>query len=121
MFALFNGVVRPYAQLNVFWKYWMYYVNPSTYWIGGILAATLDGARIECAPNETARFDAPPGQTCGQYAGAFAEGAGGYLLNPGDTAGCQYCPMSTGNQFLATLNIEAGQKWRGMFTPALTH
>ncbi len=32
MFSLFNGVVRPYSQLPVFWRYWMYYVNPSTYW-----------------------------------------------------------------------------------------
>ena len=27
MFSLFNGVVRPYSQLPVFWKYWMYYVS----------------------------------------------------------------------------------------------
>lgn len=26
MFSLFNGVVRPYANLPVFWRYWMYYV-----------------------------------------------------------------------------------------------
>lgn len=30
MFSLFNGVIRPYAQLSVFWKYWMYWVNPAT-------------------------------------------------------------------------------------------
>ena len=27
MFGLFNGVVRPYASLPVFWKYWMYWVG----------------------------------------------------------------------------------------------
>lgn len=32
MFSLFNGVVRPYSMLPVFWKYWMYWVNPATYW-----------------------------------------------------------------------------------------
>jgi hypothetical protein len=32
MFTLFNGVVRPYSTLPVFWKYWMYWLNPSTYW-----------------------------------------------------------------------------------------
>lgn len=41
MFSLFNGVVRPYADLTAFWKYWMYWVNPSTYYVGGVLAATL--------------------------------------------------------------------------------
>lgn len=113
MFGLFNGVVRPYSLLPVFWKYWMYYVNPSTYWIGGMLAASLDGAQVQCAPEETAVFDAPPGQTCQEYAGAFAQEAGGYLLNRDATSACQYCPYRTGNQYLETLNISADEKWRG--------
>ncbi|KAK8045403.1 hypothetical protein PG993_005427 [Apiospora rasikravindrae] len=112
MFGLFNGVVRPYSQLPVFWRYWMYYVNPSTYWIGGMLAATLDGSPVECDPKETAQFDSPPGQTCQTYAGAFADASGGKLLNPDATAGCMYCPYTSGNQYLATLNLDAGQKWR---------
>ena len=28
MVTLFNGIVTPYSQLSVFWRYWMYYVNP---------------------------------------------------------------------------------------------
>ncbi|KAH6646514.1 ABC-2 type transporter-domain-containing protein [Truncatella angustata] len=112
MFGLFNGVVRPYSSLPVFWRYWMYWVNPSTYWIGGMLAATLDGVPVRCAESETARFDAPPGQTCQAYAGAFAESAGGYLLNPDAISGCMYCPYSVGNQYLSTLNIDASHKWR---------
>jgi ATP-binding cassette, subfamily G (WHITE), member 2, SNQ2 len=115
MFSLFNGVVQPYRTLPVFWKYWTYYVNPSTYWIGGVLAATLDGSPVRCDVSETARFDAPPGQTCSEYAGAFASSAGGYLLNPNATADCQYCPYSSGNQYLSTLNIDASEKWRGKF------
>lgn len=113
MFGLFNGVVRPFDSMSVFWKYWMYFVNPSTYWIGGILAATLDGASVQCAAEETARFDAPPNQTCHDYAGEFAKSAGGYLLNPEATSACMYCPYSNGNQYLATLNIQADEKWRG--------
>ena len=112
MFSLFNGVVRPYSALPVFWKYWMYWVNPSTWWIGGVLAATLAGQPVECTIEETGRFDAPPGQTCRQYAGAFAQSAGGYLLNPQATSDCQYCPYSTGDQYLAGLNIKASDKWR---------
>ncbi|KAI5467658.1 ABC-2 type transporter-domain-containing protein [Mariannaea sp. PMI_226] len=112
MFGLFNGVVRAYSALPVFWRYWMYYINPSTYWISGMLAATLNNAPVRCDPHETAHFDAPPNQTCHDYAGAFAQSAGGYLLNPDATSGCQYCPFSTGNGFLKTLNIEADQKWR---------
>lgn len=112
MFSLFNGVVRPYSQLAVFWKYWMYYVNPSTYWIGGVLAATLTGIPIECQDAETAVFDAPGGRTCGEYAGGFLEQSPGYLLNPGAQTGCMYCPYSTGDDYLRTLNISASDKWR---------
>lgn len=111
MFSLFNGVVRPFTQLPVFWRYWMYYVNPSTYWIGGMLAATLQGIPVACTPAETGRFDPPPGQTCQGYAGAFAAEAGGYLVNPNATADCQYCPYSSGDQYLATLNISPSDKW----------
>ncbi|KAI0506555.1 ABC-2 type transporter-domain-containing protein [Xylaria bambusicola] len=112
MFGLFNGVVQPYSMIPVFWRYWIYYINPSTYWIGGVLAATLDGSPVECEVAETARFDAPGGQTCGDYAGTFASSAGGYLLNPEARTDCQYCPYMTGNQYLATLNIDASEKWR---------
>ncbi|EAT88972.2 hypothetical protein SNOG_03767 [Parastagonospora nodorum SN15] len=112
MFGLFNGVVRPYAEMPVFWRYWMYYVNPSTYWIGGVLSATLDGIPVQCQQTETAIFNAPPGQTCGQYAQAFVAQSPGYLLNPDATNACQYCPYSVGNDYLATINIKASDKWR---------
>ncbi|EME46118.1 ABC transporter-like protein [Dothistroma septosporum NZE10] len=112
MFSLFNGVVRPYSMLPVFWRYWMYWVNPSTWWIGGVLAATLNGIPIECTDTETAHFDAPPGQTCASYAGAFAQSAGGYLLNPTASNDCQYCQYTSANQYLQTLNISPNDKWR---------
>ncbi|KAF2790706.1 ABC transporter-like protein [Melanomma pulvis-pyrius CBS 109.77] len=112
MFSLFNGVARPYQQLSVFWKYWMYYVNPSTYWIGGVLAATLHGQPVQCTSSETAVFNAPPGQTCATYAGDFVAGATGYLLNPDDNTGCMYCPYTSGDDYLAGLNIKASDKWR---------
>jgi ATP-binding cassette, subfamily G (WHITE), member 2, SNQ2 len=112
MFALFNGVVRPYAQLPVFWRYWMYYVNPSTYWIGGVLAATLKDIPVRCAESETAGFNPPPGQTCAEYAGDFAARVGGYLLDPNANQNCMYCAYSSGDQFLASLNIRREDKWR---------
>ncbi|KAI4716566.1 putative ABC transporter [Aureobasidium sp. EXF-10727] len=114
MFSLFNGVVRPYASIPVFWRFWMYYVNPSTYWISGVLAKTLDGIRVECTPSETAMFNVPNGQTCQSYAGAFAASAGGYLLNPDASADCQYCPYEYANGYLASLNIKASQAWRDL-------
>ncbi|KAH9828507.1 ABC transporter-like protein [Teratosphaeria destructans] len=112
MFSLFNGVVRPYDMLPVFWRYWMYWVNPSTWWIGGVLAATLNGIDVRCSTDETAKFTPPPGSTCGEYAGAYARYAGGYLVDTSSTTLCAYCQYSTGNQYLSALNIDASQKWR---------
>ena len=115
MFSLFNGVVRPYAQLSPFWRSWMYYANPSTYWIGGVLAATLPSVPVTCAPTEAAYFNPPPGQTCAQYAAAFVHSVGaGYLTNPSASTDCGYCPYTNGTQYLANLNIGPGDKWRNL-------
>lgn len=116
MFSLFNGVVRPYSQLSVFWKYWMYYLNPSTYWIGGVMAATLPSVQVECSAQEAAYFNPPPGQTCVQYAGDFVTDVArrGYLINPSDTSNCGYCQYATGEEYMATLNVFRGDKWRDM-------
>lgn len=111
MFSLFNGVVRAYAQIPVFWRYWLYYLNPSTYWIGGVLAATLVDIPVRCLDTEAARFNPPPGQTCAQYAGTFASASPGYLLNPSATADCGYCPYTSGTDYLATLHVTPGNKW----------
>ncbi|KAJ8611336.1 hypothetical protein MRB53_038006 [Persea americana] len=112
MFSLFNGVVRPYEQMSVFWRYWMYYINPSTYWIQGVLAATLNGIPVRCAESETAKFTPPQGVSCETYAGNFANTTGGYFLDPANTTLCEFCPYTVGNQYLSTLHVSAGEKWR---------
>jgi ABC-type multidrug transport system ATPase subunit/ABC-type multidrug transport system permease subunit len=109
--ALFNGVMVPWSHM-VFWKWWVYYLNPTTYFIGGMLAATLHGQQIVCEAAETTVFNVPSGQTCAQYASEFLARAPGYLMNPNATTGCQYCPYSTGDDYLATLNIKYSDKWR---------
>jgi ABC-type multidrug transport system permease subunit len=112
MFSLFNSVVRPYSQLSVFWRYWLYYLNPSTYWIGGVLAATLNNTPVRCAASEAAYFNPPPGSTCQAYAGDFVARSTGYLLNPDATSDCGYCMYSSGVDYMATLNIVPGDKWK---------
>ena len=114
MFSLFNGVVRPYSGLPVFWKYWMYYLNPSTYLIGGMLSAVLHDVPVVCSADETAQFTPPPGQSCDEYAGAFANASTGYLTSSvtnGQTV-CEYCLYRSGDDYLSTLNIDASDKWR---------
>ncbi|KXG50355.1 CDR ABC transporter [Penicillium griseofulvum] len=113
MVNLFNGIVRPYADYPVFWKYWMYYVNPVTWWLRGVLSAVLPQVQIECTSLEATHFNPPPGQTCSAYAGDFVNSAKvGYLVNPQATADCQYCPMADGAQYMANLNVHLDDKWK---------
>ncbi|KAJ5203939.1 ABC multidrug transporter atrF [Penicillium cinerascens] len=114
MINLFNGIVRPYADYPVFWKYWMYYVNPVTWWLRGVLSSVLPSVQIRCAAEEYTRFNPPPGKTCGEYAGNFVQNLAGvgYLNDPNATQNCEYCPYSTGSEYMANLNVHAGDKWR---------
>jgi ATP-binding cassette, subfamily G (WHITE), member 2, SNQ2 len=89
-----------------------YWVNPSTYWIGGVLSATLTKQPVSCHSTETAIFSAPLGQTCATYTRSFLAQAPGYLLNPEASVDCMYCPYASGDEYLATLNIHADNKWR---------
>jgi hypothetical protein len=65
---------------------------------------------------------APAGQTCGDYAGAFAEAVGGYLNNPGSEGDCQFCQYRVGDSFYNNLNITYDTRWRdfGIFVSAST-
>ncbi|KAK7431315.1 ATP-binding cassette transporter snq2 [Neonectria magnoliae] len=113
MVALLNGVFVPYQTLPDFWKYWMYYVNPSTWFSRGVLSATLPLISVKCSEAEFARFDPPPGSTCGEYAGFFAENVAkaGYLQDQNATSNCGYCPYSDGTEYMETLNVFPGDKW----------
>lgn len=53
--------------------------------------------------------------TCGTYAQPFVDTIKqGQLINPGDTSNCGYCQYASGVEFLQTLNIEPGDKWRNL-------
>ncbi|KAK2007669.1 ABC-2 type transporter [Colletotrichum eremochloae] len=113
MVALFNGILVPYDSIPVFWKYWMYYINPTTWFSRGVLSAVLQPAAVHCSSVELARFNPPPGSTCGQYAERFVKevARAGYLENPEATSNCGYCPYSDGSEYMRTLNVYSTDKW----------
>lgn len=81
--------------------------------VSGWAATGLHGRLVDCAHNELAIFDPPPGQSCRQYLADFlAAGAPGQLYNPNATSGCEYCPLTSADQFLSASNIYYGQRWR---------
>ncbi|KAL1964230.1 hypothetical protein VTN77DRAFT_7188 [Rasamsonia byssochlamydoides] len=114
MVNLFNGIVRPYSAYPAFWKYWMYYINPTTWWFRGVFSSILPSAKVVCAPQEATYFNPPPGQTCGEYAGNFVANVAraGYLANPNATSDCSYCPYRDGREYMHTLNVHDNDKWR---------
>ena len=117
MFSLsltFNGVIQTASALPGFWIF-MYRVSPLTYLLSGMLSSGLHDRPASCASNELSVFDPPHGQTCGQYLEAYLRspaGAAGKLLNPHATESCQYCPISTADQFLAGVGMSWETRWR---------
>ena len=57
----------------------MYYLTPFHYLLEGLLGLVIHNEPIRCATKELAIFPPPPGQTCQQYAGAYATQSGGYV------------------------------------------
>lgn len=111
MLYAFCGILLGPNGLPGFWVF-MFRVNPFTYLVHGFLGTTLGNAPAECASNELLSFDAPPGQTCGAYMEQYIERTSGYLLEPGATGRCEFCPMSTTNDFLALFNVDFSHRWR---------
>ncbi|GES57400.1 ATP-binding cassette transporter [Aspergillus terreus] len=104
--VLFCGIFVPYTQLNVFWKYWLYWLNPFNYVVSGMLTFGIWDAKVTCNADEFAVFD-PTNGTCGEYLADFMRGDGWRinLTNPDATSACKVCQYREGSDFLTTLNI----------------
>ncbi|KAL4890653.1 ABC-2 type transporter-domain-containing protein [Aspergillus ambiguus] len=115
----FCGVVVPYSALQPFWRYWMYYLDPFTYLVGGLLAEVLWDVEVKCEPSELVHFTAPPGQTCGEYMATFLSEQPGYLVD-NSTSDCSFCQYSTGADYAKTFNLrEKYYGWRDTGITAL--
>ncbi|KAK2052333.1 ABC-2 type transporter [Colletotrichum caudatum] len=111
--TFFNGILAPYASMPVIWRYTLYYVNPTTWFSRGVLSAVLAPVAVQCSAAEFARFNPPPGLTCGQYASRFVDevAKAGYLENPDAMADCSYCPYRDGAEYMRPMNIHVNDKW----------
>ncbi|KAL8690937.1 MAG: hypothetical protein Q9218_003730 [Villophora microphyllina] len=103
----FCGVLVPYSQIQEFWRYWIYYLNPFNYLVSSILTFTVFDVEVQCKPHEFALFDTPNNQTCRDYLAPFKAGLGSRtnLVNPDATSGCRVCQYRLGSDYLSTLNI----------------
>ncbi|KAI9792877.1 MAG: hypothetical protein M1833_000989 [Piccolia ochrophora] len=111
----FCGVLMPYNQIQEFWRYWMYYLDPFNYLMGSMLTFTVYDVEVQCTDREFALFDTPNNQTCQEYLGEYTAGYGARsnLVNPDATSGCRVCQYRLGSDYLATLNLgEYSDGWR---------
>ncbi|OKL59742.1 hypothetical protein UA08_05240 [Talaromyces atroroseus] len=108
---MFNGILQPPSQLPRFWIF-MYRVSPFTYYIGGVSSAALHDRPVKCSSAELSVFDPPAGQTCGEYLAKYITVAGGSLYNQNATADCQYCSMSSADDYLSGREIYYKDRWR---------
>ncbi|KAK2926203.1 AAA ATPase domain [Fusarium oxysporum f. sp. vasinfectum] len=107
----FNGIIVPYSQIQVFWRYWLYYLSPFTYLLGGMVTAVTSSVGVSCSSADLTVFTAPANETCSSYVSKWALSASAQLLNP-DASGddyCQVCRWTTGTQFLDQFNLGDGQ------------
>ncbi|OAL54233.1 BcATRO, ABC transporter [Pyrenochaeta sp. DS3sAY3a] len=107
----FSGVLVTKDALPGFWIF-MYRVSPFTYLTGGMLSASVANTGVVCAGNEYLLMQPPAGSTCGQYLADYAISSGGYILNGNATADCQFCPLSTTDQYLDSVSISFDNAWR---------
>ena len=109
----FCGVVVPYTAMPAFWKYWLYYLDPFRYLVGGLLGTLLWEVEVKCKPDELTSFSPPTGQTCGEYMADFLASNAGYVENANSTTSCQYCPYATGGEYAQVFNLnEKYYAWR---------
>lgn len=103
----FCGVLVPYAQIQTFWRYWLYYLNPFNYLMGALLVFVDFDWEVNCKESEFAIFDPPSGQTCAQYLEAWLAGPGSRnnLINGDATADCKVCQYRRGSDYLYTINL----------------
>ncbi|KAI9729390.1 MAG: hypothetical protein M1834_006914 [Cirrosporium novae-zelandiae] len=89
----FCGVLVPYSQIQAFWRYWIYYLNPFNYLMGSLLTFTSFDTPVACKESEFAIFNPPENFTCGDYLAVYMQtlGARSNLTNPKATGQCRVC------------------------------
>ncbi|KAL4917968.1 ABC-2 type transporter-domain-containing protein [Aspergillus aurantiobrunneus] len=114
LFSLFCGVMIPKPQMPRFWRVWFYELDPFTRIISGMVTTELHERPVFCTSSEFNRFQAPVGQTCGEYMQAFFDRGGiGYLANNA-TQDCEYCAYRVGDEYYQAFEMSFNNRWRDL-------
>ena len=116
----FCGVVVPYAQIPSFWRSWIYWLDPFTYLVGGLLTEVVWDIEVRCTQNELTNIPLPANSTCGEYMDKFLTENAGYVVDAMSLTNCEYCPYTTGADYAKTFNLtEKVYGWRDIGITAL--
>lgn len=107
----FSGVLQPLRQLVNFWHF-AYYISPFTWLVSAMVSAGTHDVAVRCTVSETNIFQPPQGQTCGEYAGAFASASMAVIYNPNAEQDCQFCQFAVADMYLAAMNMSYNDRWR---------
>ena len=107
----FCGVVVPPAQLPTFWREWMYWLTPFHYLLEALLGAAVHKQPVKCSDGEFARFSAPSGSSCEEYAQSYISQGGGYVQTGADGI-CEFCQYASGDEFGASFDVYYRNIWR---------
>ena len=121
--VVFCGVVQPPNQMPYFWRSWMFQLSPFTWIMEGILGNAVGGARVECDPQqgEMQTIRPPEGMSCSEHMEPFSypsgphapPGSQGYYI-PKDDGTCSFCLYRYGDDYLSTVRMDAGNKYRDL-------
>ncbi|KAF2068330.1 hypothetical protein CYY_010343, partial [Polysphondylium violaceum] len=112
----FSGVMVPYERMPVFWRSWIYKLNPAQYLLEGVITNALRDLTVQCSPQDFLQFPPPSGLTCEQYAYDFQSDANnlGYISTL-DNGNCGYCKYKTGKEYYETvLSWSDDNRWRNL-------
>lgn len=89
----------------------MYRVSPLTYLVSALLSTGLAGNPVQCSDLELLRFQPANGTTCEEYMAPYMEIAGGRLTDSMATDSCAFCPLSSTDVFLTSVNSFYNDRW----------
>ncbi|KAL9935673.1 hypothetical protein V8E36_005250 [Tilletia maclaganii] len=104
----------------------MFPLSPFKYLVGTLTGVAITGMPVRCDITELNVLRPPPGQTCDTYLDAFSvnldrinAGLPSLSRDPGyfqalQDGLCGYCPFRDGDSFLASIALDASQRYSGV-------
>ncbi|TYJ57551.1 hypothetical protein B9479_001633 [Cryptococcus floricola] len=101
-----------YEGLPAPFHYFFSWLSPLRYLFSALMTSGLSNLELHCRDADLLTFNPPDGQTCGDYAANYIATTSGFLLDADATTSCQFCPSSTGYDYVQNMGYSRGTMWR---------